>query len=63
MIELQVEQRRVYKVYRSSNRNNTIVCRTPESLKDAIDHFRGEPIVVEEILSTTLDNPMEKNHA
>lgn len=55
-----MNQMRMYKVYRSSNPDSTLVCRTPESLKVAIDHFRGEPIVVEEILSVTLDDPMEQ---
>jgi hypothetical protein len=52
---------RTYKVYLTANPDSSLICRTPQSLAVAKELYKGKgDITIEEILSVTLNDPMEQ---
>jgi hypothetical protein len=52
---------RTYKVYLTANPDSSLICRTPQSLAVAKEFYKGKgDITIEEILSVTLNDPMEQ---
>jgi len=52
---------RTYKVYLTANPDSYLICRSPESLEAAKTLYKGKgDITIEEILSVTLNDPMEQ---